>query len=159
MSDAMGVAAEMSDPELGSEFLTETPPAESGAVAKAPKAKKAGHERVGGLPKSGRIKIARENMKDLEFTGKLLVEVENYHGDSVKLKKSRWTRLSVYSVEGKEGLYVAVVTHLSFTGLPPVYYCKPFSKESEVEAFFGQSFLAKSLYEKMGFGISVEALN
>lgn len=121
--------------------------------------KKKEKEERQGLPKSGRIRIPRENQQDLEFTGRVLAEVEGYHGASVQVKKSRWTRLSVYQVEGKEHLYVCVVTHISFDRHPPVYFSKVFSTYEELIGFTGHTFLAKRLYRKLGLDADVETLN
>jgi hypothetical protein len=103
-----------------------------------------------GLPKAGRIRIPREGQRDLEFTGKVKAEVEEFHGEQVAHKKSRWTRLSVYSVEGHDDKYVAVVTYLSFSNFaPPVYQSKICSTQQELIELYGYGFLAKKLYAKM----------
>jgi len=116
-----------------------------------------------GLPRSGRIRIPREGMKDLEFAGKLRAEVEEFHGKEVSHKKSRWTRLSVYSVDERPGRFVAVVTHLAFAVYaPPVYLTRVVSTKAEIIEVFGYSFLAKKLYAKLKMDEDteiVEALN
>lgn len=144
--------------EAGPESLEKMDEGEDSREGKASKKEKS-HEERKGLPKKGRIRVPREGQADLEFSGAIVAEVEGYHGESVRLKKKRWTRLTVYNVEGVVGKYVCVVTYIAFGNQPPVYLSKIFEKASELVTFTGHSFLAKRLYKKLGLEEDVEKLN
>lgn len=116
------------------------------AAVESVETKKPKKERIG-LPVEGRMRIIQSKAKDLEFEGSLWAEVESFHGD--ELKKTRYTRLSVYRVTGKN-VFVAVVTHLSkFQHVQPRYEAAVCTEDEDVVKFFGLGYLAKKLYKKL----------
>lgn len=118
-----------------------------------------------GLPTDGRIHILRPGLKDLEFTGQLVAEVNEGHGgDPTQYKKDRWTRLSLYSVDGKPNQFVGVVSHIPYIEGKThiVYECEIFSNHEGLEKLFHHTPLAKRLYEKIGVlksAVFTESLN
>jgi len=118
-----------------------------------------------GLPLSGTISLPLGGGKFFEFVGKLMGEVEEYHGPNKLHTKSRWTRLSVYKTQGlpESAPYVAVVTHIAFNGEhPPVYFHRACGTVHELTLLMGQTYLAKRLYEILkisGAPELVESLN
>lgn len=120
-----------------------------------------------GLPKSGRIFIPVRGKKDLEFTGKVIAEVEERKKRSKKgdgSKKERWTRLSIYGVDTNEGKkFVGVVSHLPYEGsnVEPVYFAEVCKKYSDLDKVFTKdSDLKKELYTKLGKPeLMVDSLN
>jgi len=148
--------APVEDVAVVTESAVSAPPA-------ARKPKNAPPVRIG-LPTEGRIHILRPGDKDLEFTGRLHAEVEEFHaGNPEKYEKTRWTRLSIYLVDNRED-YVAVASHLPYTpgGAHPVYQVKLCATHEDLVSLFKHTPLAKKLYAKIGIKsspVTTESLN
>lgn len=95
------------------------------------------------------IKVQRDNMPDLSFTGELIASVSssaNNASGSYSGNVGRWTELYLYRT--KSGKYVCQsIGCTQWQGEHARYSAEVCNEPSEVCEFFGSSWLAKELFE------------